>query len=177
MAHPVGRRCPRPWKRNAGAAHLIDRKPARLTYGLPKVLRSNVTPPALGIGGRTFYFFPEVIIVQHGGRFGAVGYGDLEIRWQQTRFIEDGHPPNDAQVVDHTWKHPNKSGGPDRRFRDNRRLPVCLYEVMHLSSRSGVNELAEFSKVGVVGLFAAALRDLPKQPASESLLAIESCAR
>jgi hypothetical protein len=165
------------WKRNAGAAHLIDRKPARLTYSLPKVLRSNVTPPALGIGGRTFYFFPEVIIVQGGGKFGAVGYGDLEIRWQQTRFIEDGHPPNDAQVVDHTWKHPNKSGGPDRRFRDNRRLPVCLYEVMHLSSRSGVNELAEFSKVGVVELFAAALRDLPKQPASESLLAIESSAR
>lgn len=144
---------------------------------LPKVLRSNVTPPALGVGGRTFYFFPEVIIVQSGRMFGAVGYGDLEIRCQQTRFIEDGHPPNDALVVDHTWKHPNKSGGPDRRFRDNRRLPVCLYEVMHLSSRSGVNELAEFSKVGVVELFAAALRDLPKQPASESLLAIESSAR
>ncbi|MDP9015010.1 MAG: hypothetical protein M3O41_20570 [Pseudomonadota bacterium] len=159
------------WKRNAGAAHIVDRKSALLAYSLPTVLRSNVTPPALGMGRRTFYFFPEVIIVQDGRKFGAVGYGELEIRWQQSRFIEDGHPPNDAQVVDHTWEHPNKSGGPDRRFKDNRRLPVCLYDVMHMSSRSGMNELAEFSKVGVVERFAAALRELPRQPASKSLLA------
>jgi hypothetical protein len=162
------------WKRNAGAGHILDRKPARLTYSLPTVLRSNVTPPALGMGRCTFYFFPEVVIVQDGRKFGAVGYGDLEIRWQQSRFIEEIHPPNDAQVVDHTWKHPNKSGGPDRRFKDNRRLPVCLYDDMHLSSRSGVNELAQFSKVGVVERFAAALRDLPSQPASNSLLTIAS---
>ncbi len=160
------------WKRNAGASHLLNRKSARLGFSLPTVLRSNVTPPALGLGSRTFYFFPEVIIVQDGGKFGAVGYAELNIQSQQSRFIEDGHPPSDAQVVDHTWKHPNKSGGPDRRFKDNRRLPVCLYDVMHLSSRSGVNELAQFSKVGLVERFAAVLRDLPRQPASESLLQI-----
>jgi hypothetical protein len=162
------------WKRNAGAGHLIDRKAAHLDYRLPKVLRSNVTPPALRLGRRTFYFFPEVIIVQDGRRFGAVGYGDLEIRSHQSRFIEDRHPPSDAQVVGHTWEHPNKSGAPDGRFKNNRRLPVCVYDVMHLSSKSGVNELAEFSKVGVVEGFATALRALPGQPASEGLLAITS---
>ncbi len=162
------------WKRNAGAGHLVNRKDARLAYSLPKVLHSNVTPPALGLGKCTFYFFPEVIIVQAGRKFGAVGYGDLEVRWQQSRFIEDGRPPSDAQVVDHTWQHPNKGGGPDRRFKSNRRLPICLYDTMHLSSRSGVNELAEFSRVGVVERFVAAFRDLPKRPASESLLAIAS---
>ncbi|WP_297370651.1 hypothetical protein [Acidocella sp.] len=162
------------WKRNAGAGHLVNRKNARLGYNLPKVLRSNITPPALGLGRRTFYFFPEVVLVQDGKRFGAVGYGDLEIKYQQSRFIEDGQPPGDAQVVDHTWQHPNKSGGPDRRFKSNRRLPICLYDVMHLSSRSGVNELAEFSQIGIVQRFVATLRDLPKRPASESLLAISS---
>ena len=162
------------WKRNAGAGHLLNRKDARLGYSLPKVLRSNVTPPSLGLGKRTFYFFPEVVLVQDGKKFGAVGYGDLEVRQQQSRFIEDGQPPNDAQVVDHTWQYPNKSGGPDRRFKSNRRLPVCLYDVMHLSSRTGVNELAQFSRTGVVEWFIATLRDLPKRPASESLLALSS---
>jgi hypothetical protein len=160
------------WKRNAGAAHLIDRRSASLGYRLPKVLNSNVTPPSLGIGRLTFYFFPEVVLVRDGGKFGAVGYGDLQIRWQQSRFIEDGRQPKDAEVVGQTWKHPNKGGGPDRRFKDNRRLPICLYDVMHLTSTSGVNELLEFSKVGMVERFAAALHDLPRRPASAGLPAL-----
>lgn len=147
---------------------MVNRKIARLDYILPKVLRSNVTPPTITLGGRTFYFLPEVLLVKHGSRFGAVGYDDLQIRDQTSRFIEDGAPPADAQVVGYTWKHPNKSGGPDRRFRDNRELPICLYEVMHLSSNSGVNELMEFSRTGFVQQFSTALRDLPRRQAPES---------
>jgi hypothetical protein len=88
---------------------------------------------------------------------------------QTSRFIEDGSPPSDAQVVDRTWKHPNKGGGPDRRFRDNRLLPVCLYEVMHLSSASGVNEPMEFSRTGLVQAFSTALHGLPYRQAPDSL--------
>lgn len=157
------------WKRNAGAAHLVNRKTARLAYILPRVLRSNVTPPTIILGGRTFYFLPELMLVKHGGRFGAVGYDNLQIRDQASHFIEDGAPPVDAQVVGSTWKHPNKSGGPDRRFRDNRQLPICLYDVMHLSSSSGVNELMEFSRTGFVQQFSTALHDLPRRQAPESV--------
>ena len=151
------------WKRNAGAAHLVNRKPARLAYNLPKILRSNITPPVITLGSRTFYFFPEILLIKHGSRFGAVGYDDLQIRCEASRFIEDGTPPADAQVVDYTWKHPNKSGGPDRRFGDNRQLPICLYDVMHLSSNSGVNELMEFSRTGFVQPFSTALHELPRK--------------
>lgn len=157
------------WKRNAGAAHLVNRKNASLIYSLPKVLRSNITPPAITLGGRDFFFLPDVILVKRGGRFGAVGYDDLQIRNQTSRFIEDGTPVRDAQIVGHTWKHPNKGGGPDRRFRDNRQLPVCLYEVMHLSSSSGLNELLEFSRIGLVQLFSAALHDLPHREAPDGI--------
>lgn len=157
------------WKRNAGAAHLVNRKTARFAYILPKVLRSNVTPPTITLGSRTFYFLPEVMLVKHGGRFGAVGYDDLQIRDHASHFIEDGARPVDAQVVGSTWKHPNKSGGPDRRFRDNRQLPICLYDMMHLSSSSGVNELIEFSRTGFVRQFSTALHDLPRRQAPESV--------
>ena len=61
----------------------------------------------------------------------------------------------------------NKGGGPDRRFRDNRQLPVCLYDAMHLSSSSGVNELMEFSRTGLVQLFSAALHDMPHRQAPD----------
>ena len=153
------------WKRNAGAAHLVNRKAATLTYELPKILRSNITPPAITVGDRTFYLLPEVTLVKHSRRFGAVGYDDLHIMSQISRFIEDDAPPNDAQVVDHTWQHPNKTGDPDRRFKQNRQLPVCLYEVMHLSSGSGVNELLQFSRTGMVEPFSTALKNLPRRQA------------
>ena len=160
------------WKRNAGAAHLVNRKNASLVYSLPKVLRSNITPPAITLRGRDFFFLPDVILVKQGGRFGAVGYDDIQIRAQTSRFIEDRTPVADAQIVDHTWKHPNKSGGPDRRFRDNRQLPVCLYDAMHLSSSSGLNELMEFSRTGLVQVFSAALHELPHTQAPDGIAGI-----
>ncbi len=160
------------WKRNAGAAHLVSRKTASLGYSLPKVLRSNVTPPAITLSGRAFFFLPDFILVKRGGRFGSVGYDDLEIRSQTSRFIEDGTPVADAQIVGRAWKHPNKGGGPDRRFRDNRQLPVCLYDAMHMSSSSGVNELMEFSRTGLVQVFSAALHDLPHRQTPHGVASI-----
>ncbi|MBY5367827.1 DUF4236 domain-containing protein [Rhizobium leguminosarum] len=141
------------WKRNAGASHLIKRKATTFAYSLPAVIKSNVTPPALSVGRQIMYFFPDVVLMQDGARIGAISYGDLQLRWQDSRFIEDGAVPSDARVVDHTWKHPNKSGGPDRRFKDNRQIPICLYEAMHLQSASGVNELVEFSQTGKAAAF------------------------
>jgi hypothetical protein len=160
------------WKRNAGAAHLVNRRIANLAYSLPKVLRSNVTPPAITLGGTAFFFLPDVILVKRGGRFGTVGYDDLQVRTQTSRFIEDGTPVADAEIVGHTWKHPNKGGGPDRRFRDNRQLPICLYDAIHLSSGSGLNELMEFSRTGLVQLFSAALHDLSHRQAPDGVASL-----
>ena len=111
------------------------------------------------------YFLPDVALMDDGQTVGAIAYERLSVSWQDSNFIEDGVVPRDAQVIGQTWKHPNKSGGPDRRFRDNRQIPVCRYEAMYLQSSSGINELVEFSRVGVVAPFAEALRRMPKNTA------------
>lgn len=157
------------WKRNAGASHLVKKKPTDLSFALPAVIKSNVTPPALRVGRQTMYFLPDVVLIEDGRRIGAVGYDELELRWQDSRFIEDGPVPRDARVVDHTWKHPNKNGGPDRRFRDNRQIPICLYEVLHFQSRSGVNELVEFSQTGKASAFADGCMRLANLPTERTL--------
>ena len=158
------------WKRNAGASHIVRRKTTTLDYKLPAVVKSNVTPPALHVGRQIIFFFPDVALIQDGDRFGAVGYADLRLACQHSNFVEEERVPKDAQIVSYTWEHPNKSGGPDRRFKVNRQLPVCLYEAMHLSSKTGVNELVEFSRTGVAKDFASALAFLPKQSVSNALL-------
>lgn len=150
------------WKREAGASHIVRRSPTILEYSLPRILKCNVTPPALKVGKRTIYFLPDVALIYDDSGFGAVGYDALKLSWQPSNFIESNGVPRDANIIDHTWQHPNKSGGPDRRFKDNRKLPVCRYEALHISSRSGVNELVEFSRVGFVKPFADALAAIPR---------------
>ncbi|MDF2495073.1 DUF4236 domain-containing protein [Sphingomonas sp.] len=163
------------WKRNAGASHIVRKKPTVLEYRLPAAVTSNITPPALYVGRQVIYFMPDVALVDDGHAIGAVAYSRLSVVWQDSNFIEDGQVPGDAEVIGYTWKHPNKSGGPDRRFRDNRQIPICRYEAMHLRSGTGLNELVEFSRTGLASLFAEALQALPKNtgvPASEALPAV-----
>ncbi|WP_454817158.1 SH3 domain-containing protein [Labrys neptuniae] len=152
------------WKRNAGASHLVQRKATTLTHSLPLVIKSNVSAPAIGVGKQTMFFMPDVVFIQDGNKVGAVSYADLRLRWQNSRFIETERVPSDAQVVDHTWKHPNKNGGPDRRFKDNRQIPICLYETLHFQSDSGVNEIVEFSQTGKAADFADGCLKLARLP-------------
>jgi|GEM_PF-324630 len=134
-------------KRNAGASSVVQRHAIHLTLAAPPFLKTNISVPAIPAGRQTLYFFPDRVLVYDRGNVGAVSYKDLRVRREPSRFIEDGGVPGDARVVDRTWRYVNKSGGPDRRFKDNREIPVCLYEQMHLSSASGLNELFQLSRL------------------------------
>jgi hypothetical protein len=148
------------WKRNAGATTILGKRSTEFGYALPRVLKTNVTPPSMKVGKETLYWLPDVLLVVESGKVGAVAYDMLEVQWQDSRFIEEEAVPRDAQVVGQTWKHPNKSGGPDRRFANNRQLPICLYESIHLHSRNGLNELLQVSTNGRAQALASATRRL-----------------
>jgi len=150
------------WKQNAGASNIIRRKETFLKYQLPKVIKSNVTPPAIGVGTQVIYFFPDVALIFDDRKVGAISYQNFNIEIETTNFIEEEKVPSDSDIIGHTWKYPNMSGGPDRRFKDNYQIPICRYEVMHFTSESGVNEMLEFSKVGNSKLFKAAVMKLAR---------------
>ncbi len=151
------------YKRNAGAGKLIKRTGLRSISGNQAPLRyfsSNVSIPFLKLSNLEFYFLPERLLVKRGGTFAAVFYKNLKITGYTTRFIEDESVPGDAQVVDHTWRYVNKSGGPDRRFNNNRRLPICAYSEYTLSSDTGIYEVITTSKQGAMDAFAAFLAQI-----------------
>jgi hypothetical protein len=147
-------------KYHAGASISVRRKKASVGTALPPFVVSNLDPVAIALSKSTFYFFPDRILVYSAGKVGAVAYTDLEASASATRFIEDQGVSRDAKVVDHTWQYVNKAGGPDRRFKNNRKLPVCEYGQVELKSVSGVNELLMFSVHGPEPAFVAALRQL-----------------
>lgn len=154
-------------KYHAGASSLIQRKTTFIRKAEPPYLKSNIETIAIGVGRQTLHFFPDRVLVYDSNGVGAVGYQDLSVSVKATRFIEDGASPRDAKVVDRTWKYVNKSGGPDRRFKANRELPICLYDEISLTSKTGLNELLQISQCDVAGAFAKAIAGLANKIPNE----------
>ena len=149
-------------KRNAGATSVIKRTSISLSLGNPPYVKTNVSVPSIPVGKQTLYFFPDKVLIFEPNGVGAVSYPNLRISVENTRFIEDGSVPRDAKVVDITYKYVNKRGGPDKRFKDNRELPIALYEDLIFKSDTGLNERIEISRVGFGDGFSSAISMLAK---------------
>ena len=113
--------------------------------------------PSLSGAGKSAYFFPDRLLIYDSSGVGAIPYSQLNSQAAQSRFIEDGSVPPDGQQVDVTWRFPAKHGGPDRRFNNNRQLPVMQYGVLALSSASGLNDVYQSSVAVAAATFSTAL--------------------
>jgi hypothetical protein len=134
------------YKINSGASQLISRSAARASSKGPKPLVTNIAVPTLSAGAQALHFLPDRILVRDGRRFAALRYDDVRADAEMQRFIESGRVPRDGQQVDTTWQYVNVKGGPDRRFKNNRRLPVMLYGRMTLKSSSGLSWIVDCSR-------------------------------
>lgn len=150
-------------KYHAGASELLRRTNTSIQRAEPPNVKTNIETIAIGVGRQTLHFFPDRVLVYDTKGVGAVGYQDLRVEVSATRFIENDSVPRDAEVVDRTWKYVNKSGGPDRRFKDNKELPVCRYEEIALSSQTGLNEVLQLSHCGYGSEFGDAIAMLAKK--------------
>jgi hypothetical protein len=145
-------------KYHAGADNVVRRSATRVVFGEPRYLRVNIPVPALPMGKETLYFLPDRLLVYAAAGIGAIPYRDLKVDVRETHFIESGTVPRDAEVVEKTWRYVNKSGGPDKRFKNNVELPVCLYEELTLTANSGLHEALQLSRRGLGKPFAEIVR-------------------
>jgi len=148
------------WKHQAGATHLVRRQAVRLLKGDPPWIKTNVEVPLLPVGRQTLYLLPDRVLVVDGAAVGAVEYAELRAEAAAMTFIESGGVPADAEVIGHTWRYVNKSGGPDRRFKDNPQIPEVKYGELRLRSASGLNEALQTSKKDAPEQFAAGVAHL-----------------
>lgn len=127
------------WKRNAGASNLITRQRVSAGPMEPPYIATNVDVLGLRLNDSTLFFMPDFVFVRQNNRYGAVSYDALNVSFSPTRFIEDVGVPQDAQVVSSTWLYVNKNGGPDRRFNNNRQIPIAQYGLLEITSSTGLN--------------------------------------
>jgi hypothetical protein len=129
-------------------------------YGEPPYVKTNLSVPKLDAGPGTLYFFPDRVLVFMKGKFGAISYEELDLDVSLSKTIEMGSVPPDAKVLEMTWKYLNKKGGPDKRFKDNRQVPIVAYEKITLRSSSGLNWPIQVSRQGVGGPWKQAIEGL-----------------
>jgi hypothetical protein len=148
-------------KYSGGAHESLTRSEIQPAFKGPEFVKFSITPFHLNAGQQDLYFLPDRVLIYDKYGVADVPYGDLQIISGQTRFIESGKVPRDATVVDRTWSRVNKDGGPDRRYKDNKEIPVCLYDELSLRSASGLNEQFQLSKAGAGDKVRTVLASIP----------------
>lgn len=113
-------------KINAGASSLVDWASASIGTGKLPWVNTNISIPLIKTNGNSLYFVPDGILVYDSKGIAYVDYQNLKNSCDTTRFADD-NPPSDAHIIDKTWLYINKDGGPDRRFKNNKEIPVCKY--------------------------------------------------
>lgn len=136
----------RDYKRNAGASNLLQRKAALIGSEHVPFLKTNVSVASIRLHNDTLYFLPDRIFIINRAGIGAVSYADFHATSQVGRFIEDGAVPRDSSQVGQTWRYVNKNGGPDRRFNNNRQLPILAYQDVLFASITGVRAYLQVSR-------------------------------
>ena len=125
---------------NAGAGRLLKRIVCKIEKGAPYYIKTNVETIQIVLHNRErLIILPDKVFFVRKNKVGLIDYSDFKITTSSTRFVETEAVPKDAKVVDYTWQYVNNNGTPDRRFKNNRRLPICLYGQVFLRSDSGLN--------------------------------------
>ncbi len=113
------------WKYSAGASRTVERSQLSHLSGVARQLRVSADVAGLSGFKASLYFLPIGLLAMHRREFHGFTYDDLA--YETVSFVEEGEIPRGAEIIDHTWRYVNKSGGPDARFKDNPRMPVCEY--------------------------------------------------
>lgn len=127
-------------KYNSGANASVTRSISSIKKSMPKYIKGNIEIYCLKLKKEKVYFTPDRILIFSGLKsVGVRSYRDLTAIFSYTNFVETEFVSKDATIIDYTWKFVNKNGGPDKRFSNNRKIPVCKYGNVKLETNDGIN--------------------------------------
>jgi hypothetical protein len=126
-------------KTSGGASRGVSRITAKAINKLPFFVESNMQPFGLKLRKQKVYFLPDKVLIVSKMNVGAISYSDVDMGFGTTRFVETDPVPKDANIVGQTWLKVNKNGTPDKRFKNNRQVPVCEYGEVLVKSGSGLH--------------------------------------
>ncbi|WP_279044326.1 DUF4236 domain-containing protein [Cedecea davisae] len=111
------------------------------------------------VNGDDILLYPGVAVIPRAdGAFALIDLRELQINAEYRRFHEEEGVPSDSRLDGHTWAKTNKNGSPDRRFKDNYQIPVCIYGNITFLSQTGLSEEYMVSNADAAQAFAEAVK-------------------
>ncbi len=124
------------------ANRTVDRHPVAFEFSSSDLIQFTGRSMRFeNVNGDDILIYPGVAIIPRAdGVFALIDIRELKIGVEWVRFHETEGVPNDTEVIGHTWAKTNKDGSPDRRFKENYQVPICLYGQIAFRSQTGVTE-------------------------------------
>ena len=132
-------------KYSSGASNVVGRVSCTVSTKPPYPFKTDEKVAVFSIKNETLVFLPDKLLIIQSKGIGALNYEGITFKAGTTNFIETEKVPRDTTIIDHTWEYVNKSGEADKRFSDNKQLPICLYGVLEMKSASGLDTVIMFS--------------------------------
>jgi hypothetical protein len=126
----------------SAASESITRKQVKFGFGNLDIIKSKFDALHFeNANGGDLYIYPAFMaIVDSNKKFGLIDIREVEFDFLSQKFLEEERVPSDSNVIGHTWAKVNKNGSPDKRFKDNYQIPICLYGNIEIKSSTGLNE-------------------------------------
>jgi hypothetical protein len=96
--------------------------------------------------GDNIYIYPSFcLMLSNDLKFIVIDIRELEFKIEEQKMMYIEEPPSDAEIIEETYIKVNKDGTPDKRFIDNRIVPILKFGRIIIQSKSGLNEVFSFS--------------------------------
>lgn len=145
-------------KYTAGAGATVERSLTRIVFNDPTI-HANLQTVWLSVAGGKLCLLPDRMLFFGRSGVSSLDYGDLRVNASIIDFRESGSVPPDSTNVGMTWQYVNKAGSPDRRFSNNRRLPIQRYSDLTFTHPK-LSFRLEFSRFNVANIIVKAVCSL-----------------
>jgi len=115
-----------------------EREPARIGLLPTPGIKADVPVWGIEAVDVSIFFFSEGALIYTDDRYDPLPYKSLKVAFSSGRFFEEEDLPDDAMVVERTWRFSRPDGSPDPRYKkDNVEIPIVLYGMLQISTPSG----------------------------------------
>jgi hypothetical protein len=142
------------------AARSVNRHPVTFDFSSTDLIQfAGRAMRFENVNGDDILLYPGVAVIPRAdGAFALIDLRELQISSEYRRFHEEEDVPRDSHLDGHTWAKTNKNGSPDRRFKDNYQIPICVYGNITFHSQTGVTEEYMVSNADAAQAFAEAVK-------------------
>jgi hypothetical protein len=126
-------------KINSGSSTSVFRSEFSISNKLPWYIETNISPIVIKLKKEEFIILPDKILIIKNKKLGIANYKNISVNYSLVKFVESEIVPSDSEIIDYTWQYVNKNGGPDKRYKGNKRLPICKYGEIDITSNDGIN--------------------------------------